>query len=70
MSETEMNNMGVKSLPASLGEAIAETKKRDLVRLALGDHTFERFISLKKQEWDDYRIQVTTYKLEKFLPVM
>ena len=70
MSETERNNMGVKSLPASLGEAIAETEKSDLVRRALGDHSFERFISLKKQEWDDYRIQVTTYEIEKFLPVM
>lgn len=70
MTESERKNMGVESLPASLGEAIAETEKSELVRRALGDHTFERFISLKKQEWDDYRIQVTTYEIEKFLPVM
>jgi len=25
---------------------------------------------LKKQEWDDYRIQVTQYEIEKFLPLM
>jgi len=70
MSETERKKLGVKSLPASLGEAIAETEKSELVRRALGDHTFDRFISLKKQEWDDYRIQVTPYEIEKFLPVM
>ena len=31
---------------------------------------FKRFISLKKQEWDDYQIQVTPYEITKFLPVM
>jgi glutamine synthetase len=70
MSETERKKLGVESLPASLGEAIAETEKSDLVRRALGDHTFDRFIALKKQEWDDYRIQVTPYEIKKFLPVM
>jgi glutamine synthetase len=70
MSEAERKNTGVDSLPASLGEAIAETQKSDVVRRALGDHVFERFIALKKQEWDDYRIQVTQYEIEKFLPLM
>lgn len=70
MGETKQKNMGVKSMPASLGGAIAETEKSELVRRALGDHTLDRFISLKKQEWDDYRIQVTPYEIERFLPVM
>jgi glutamine synthetase len=70
MSEAERKNTGVDSLPANLGEAIAETQKSDVVRRALGDHVFERFIALKKQEWDDYRIQVTQYEIEKFLPLM
>jgi len=70
MSEAERKNTGVGSLPANLGEAIAETQKSDVVRRALGDHVFERFIALKKQEWDDYRIQVTQYEIDKFLPLM
>jgi glutamine synthetase len=39
MSETERKKLGVKSLPASLGEAIAETEKSELVRRALGEHS-------------------------------
>ncbi|MCW7077153.1 MAG: hypothetical protein OCU18_07735 [Candidatus Syntrophoarchaeum sp.] len=31
---------------------------------------FKRFISLKKQGWDDYQIPVTPYEIMKFLPVM
>ena len=70
MTEGERKDLGVETLPANLGEAIAETEKSEVVRRALGDHTFERFISMKKHEWDDYRIQVTPYEIEKFLPVM
>ena len=70
MTEGERKDLGVETLPANLGEAIAETEKSEVVRRALGEHTFERFISMKKHEWDDYRIQVTPYEIEKFLPVM
>ena len=40
------------------------------VRRALGDYIFEQFIAMKKQEWDDYRIQVTPYEIKKFLSVV
>ncbi len=70
MTESERKSMGVESLPANLGEAIAETEKSELVQRALGEHTFKRFIAMKKQEWDDYRIQVTPYEIKNFLPVM
>jgi glutamine synthetase len=70
MSETERGKRGIASLPGSLGEAIAETEKSDLVREALGDHIFEKFIENKKIEWDNYRIHVSLYELQKYLPVL
>jgi len=70
LSDEERAERGIKSLPASLGEAIAITEKSELVKEALGKHTFERFISVKKQEWDDFRIQVTEYELKRYLPIL
>ncbi|MDY6967082.1 MAG: glutamine synthetase family protein [Spirochaetota bacterium] len=67
--ETRLNR-GITSLPANLGEAIAETEKSSLVREALGDHIFEKFIANKKIEWDDYRTQVSQYELDKYLPIL
>ncbi|HNT58122.1 MAG TPA: glutamine synthetase family protein, partial [Syntrophales bacterium] len=69
MSEKERLAHGIESLPGSLGEAIMVTEKSDLVREALGDHIFEKFISNKKIEWDRYRTHVSNYELEKYLPV-
>ena len=28
------------------------------MRKALGDHIFERYVELKRKEWDEYRIQL------------
>ncbi|HUI31059.1 MAG TPA: glutamine synthetase family protein [Candidatus Acidoferrales bacterium] len=55
-------------LPGSLEEAIVEMEKDAVVRDALGAHTFERFISAKRLEWEDYRLEVTPWELDKYLP--
>lgn len=70
LTESERQDRGIKNLPGDLGEAIAATEKSELVRETLGDHAFERFIWLKKKEWEDFRVQVTRYELDKLLPVL
>lgn len=70
LTDEERAAKGIKALPGSLGEAIAIAEKSDLLKEALGKHCFERFIAVKKQEWDDYRIQVSEYELKKYLPIL
>jgi len=70
MSEPERRRRGIESLPGSLAEAIAETEKSELVREALGDHIFEKFIASKKIEWNAYRSHVSKYELDRYLPVL
>jgi glutamine synthetase len=70
MSEEERRDLGIASLPGSLNEAIEEMEKSDLVRKALGDHIFEKFIENKRIEWNEYRTQVHPYELKKFLGVL
>ncbi len=55
-------------LPGSLDEAIEELEKDQVIREALGAHICERFISAKRLEWDDYRLEVTPWELTKYLP--
>ena len=56
-------------MPGSLGEAIEELKSSELVKATLGDHLFERYVEAKRQEWDEYRISVSQWELERYLPV-
>ena len=37
---------------------------------ALGEHVCERFVEAKREEWDEYRMQVTPWELERYLPVV
>ena len=70
MPEKERARRGIESLPGSLGEAIAEAERSELVREALGEHIFEKFIANKKIEWDAFRVHVSQYELEKYLPIL
>jgi glutamine synthetase len=54
-------------LPGSLDEAIEELEKDAVIREALGAHICERFVSAKRLEWDDYRLEVTPWELKKYL---
>ncbi len=62
--------MKIQELPGNLYEAVCLVENSELVRDALGDHIFNKFIENKKIEWDRYRIHVTEYEIEKYLPIM
>ena len=70
MSEKARREAGIESLPGSLGQAIEVTEKSGLVRNALGDHIFEKFIENKKIEWDEFRTHVSQFEIEKYLPIL
>ena len=70
LNEEERKGLGIEALPDSLGAAINITEQSELVKRALGEHVFSRFIELKKREWEDYRIQLTRYEMERFLPIL
>ena len=70
MSEADRTAAGIKSLPGSLKDALQLAEMSPLVREALGDHVFEAFIVNKRKEWDDYRMNVSQWELERYLPVL
>jgi glutamine synthetase len=70
MSTEERKARGIKTLPSNLLEAVELAEKSEVVKRALGDHIFNAFIENKKKEWDQFRIQVTQYELDKYLPIL
>lgn len=70
LSDLERKQRGIETLPDSLGQAIALTEGSSLVRKTLGEHIFPRFIEIKKKEWNNYRIQVPQYELDKYLSIL
>jgi glutamine synthetase len=70
LTEGERARMGIDQLPGSLNRAIEYAENSELLRETLGDHIFEQFITSKKVEWDDYRIRIHPYELERYLPIL
>jgi glutamine synthetase len=66
----ERSRRGIEQLPENLGEAIEVAAESELVLRTLGEHTFNRFIEIKRAEWEDYRVRVSPWEIEQFLPVL
>ena len=70
LSHDERARAEIEALPESLGEAIELGAESELLLRAFGEHIHSRLVDIKRDEWDDYRVQVTPYELERYLPVL
>src|SRR5881397_1810448 len=70
LSPDERKRLGIEQLPETLGEAIEITAESELVLRTLGEHMFNRFVEIKRKEWEEYRVQVTPWELDRYLPVL
>jgi glutamine synthetase len=70
LTADERARLGVEQLPETLGEAIEELANSELVLKALGEHVFTRYVDLKRAEWEEYRVEVTPWELNKYLSVL
>jgi glutamine synthetase len=70
LSEEDRAKYHIDVLPGSLNRAIEFAESSEILRETLGDHIFEQFITSKKVEWDDYRIRIHPYELERYLPIL
>ncbi|AEN06800.1 glutamine synthetase, type I [halophilic archaeon DL31] len=65
--EQKREEYGITTLPSNLGEAIDALQGDNLVMDALGEHVAEKFIEAKTAEYDEYRIDVSQWELDRYL---
>jgi glutamine synthetase len=70
LSPDERKERGIVALPGSLGEAVEELAASELMKTALGEHIFPRYVELKRKEWDEYRTQVTQWEKDRYLAAL
>ena len=70
LTDSERRALGIKPLPASLADAISIMEESELVAETLGEGVFDFFLRNKRQEWSDYRQQVTPFELNRYLPLL
>ncbi len=67
--EFQRAQRNVGTLPAFLGEALDELERDHVIRQALGDHVYDRFLEAKRAEWNEYRLQISQWELDRYLPI-
>jgi glutamine synthetase len=45
-------------------------ERSELVAGTLGEHVFDFVLRNKRQEWQEYRSQVTEFERDRYLPVL
>lgn len=69
LTEEERKERGIKVLPSSLWEAYHALEQDEYILNILGEHISTKFLELKYEEWDNYRVQVFGYEQRKYLDI-
>lgn len=67
LSDMERRAMGIEALPQSLDHAIRKLESSELAAEVLGESVFSYVLANKRNEWAQYRSQVTLFELEQNL---
>jgi glutamine synthetase len=70
LSDSERRALGYSQLPASLDHAVSLMEESELVAETLGEQVFNYVLLNKRQEWREYRAQVTPYELKSNLEML
>ncbi|MEE8163312.1 MAG: type I glutamate--ammonia ligase, partial [Anaerolineae bacterium] len=68
--DAKLRELDIATLPGTLRQAIDELEKDEVLQQALGEHAYQAFVRAKKAEWDEYRIQVTDWELDRYLQTL
>ncbi|HMR50637.1 MAG TPA: glutamine synthetase family protein [Arachnia sp.] len=70
LSDRERRALGIARLPSNLEQALHLMEGSELVAETLGEHVYEYFLRNKRDEFEDYRRQVTPWELERHINVL
>ncbi|WP_347491279.1 type I glutamate--ammonia ligase [Desulfoscipio sp. XC116] len=67
MTDAELDELDIKSLPGSLQEAYAELSRNETIKGALGEHIYEKLLEAKAKEWEAFCLQVHQWEIDRYL---
>ncbi len=65
--DEKLRRFYIDTLPGSLGEALDEYGRSQVAKKALGEFAYEKLQEALRKEWDDYRIQVHPWEVDRYL---
>ena len=66
LDEANLKNRHIATLPGSLFEALAWFGQSELMKKILGEELFNRYLSVKQKEWNEFKTEVCSWELDKY----
>ncbi len=57
----------IQTLPSSLEDALKDFQACPLTKETLGDYMYNVYVTAKQKEWDEYRLTVSQWELDRYL---
>ncbi|HLQ23367.1 MAG TPA: type I glutamate--ammonia ligase, partial [Gemmatimonadales bacterium] len=67
MSFRERRKFRIDDLPRDLHEALDYLERDRVIRDALGEHIYERYVDAKREEWEEYIGRVSPWEVERYM---
>ena len=65
--DAKLAKLSISTLPASLAEALDEFEQDPVLQEALGSKAVAAFLRIKRQEWNEFRLNVSPWERERYL---
>ncbi len=69
MTPQRRKELGIKTLPQTLGEALGEMESDGVIEGALGKHAFEAFLEVKRKEWANFCTYVSPWEHHHYFDI-
>jgi len=66
LDEANLKNRHIATLPGYLFEALAWFGQSELMKKILGEELFNRYLSVKQKEWNEFKTEVCSWELDKY----
>ena len=67
LNKADRKAAGIESLPSSLIEAVKAAEADPFIKETIGEHAYDAYISGKKNEWNEYRQQISQWEIDRYL---
>lgn len=66
-SDEKLLEQHIDYLPFHLWDAIKHLQKNKVISSVIGDEMLQKYVNAKRDEWDEYRIQVSNWEVQNYL---
>jgi glutamine synthetase len=67
LTPQQLQDKGIESIPATLGDALAATRSDTFIKDSMGDLLYRQYMAARESDWNNYCKVVTPWEIDNFI---